>query len=177
MRDSEFRSQHHQSTREGSRQQGQKTTTNNEIVQIRVEVNKSSPPTAFARSSPLYGILDEINSDSYDLMSGGDEESKVDMNNAYEMFLGELVFSTNDPRVDIMNKIELASDPEFLEWLDGKVKKSNDPEERIAIQDLLDMIIDIKTRVEVSAMAEERTKKEAAEAERARIEANIPTRT
>lgn len=133
-------------------------------------MGRRSPATAaFRRSSPLHGILDEINSDSYDLMSGGEAEGKVDLNNAYEMFLGELVFSTNDPRVDIMNKFDLATDPEFLEWLEQKVQTSSDPEERIAIQDLIDMIIDVKTRVEVSAMAEERAQKEAQEAERARI--------
>ena len=93
------------------------------------------------------------------------------MNNAYEMFLGELVFSTNDPRVDIMNKFDLATDPEFITWLEQKVQKSRDPEERVAIQDLLDMIVDVKTRVQVSAMAEERMRQQAEEAERARITA------
>ena len=117
----------------------------------------------------LAGILDEINSDSYDLMGLGGEETQVDMNNAYEVFLGELVFSTNDPRVDIMNKFDLATDPEFLEWLEQKVKKSKDPEERIAIQDLLDIIVDVKTRVEVSKLAEERAKQEAAKKEESRI--------
>ena len=87
------------------------------------------------------------------------------------MFLGELVFSTNDPRVDIMNKFELATDPEFISWLEQKMQKSRDPEERVAIQDLIEMIVDVKTRVQVSAMAEERAKQEAEEAERARIAA------
>lgn len=115
----------------------------------------------------LAGIMDEINSDAYDLM--GSSETKVDMNNAYEMFLGDLVFSTNDPRIDIMNKFELATDPEFLEWLEKKVANSKDPEERIALRDLLEMIVDIKTRVEVSRLTEERLSREAEEAEKERI--------
>jgi len=126
-------------------------------------------PSSFTQ--PLFGILDEINSDSYDLMgsSSSNDESKIDMNNAYEMFLGELVFSTNDPRVDIMDKYDLATDPEFLQWLEQKIAASKDPEERMAIQDLLDMIVDVQTRVEVSALAEKRAKTEAAQREQQRI--------
>jgi hypothetical protein len=122
----------------------------------------------FTSRTVLAGILDEINSDAYDLM--GSSETKIDMNNAFETFLGELVFSTNDPRIDIMNKYDLAADPVFIEWLEKKVANSKDPEERIALRDLLEMIVDIKTRVEVSRLAEERLAREAEEAEQARIE-------
>ena len=58
------------------------------------------------RCSPvLRGLLDEINSDSYDLLGASSQETETDINmaDAYEMFLADLVFSTNDPRVDIMN--------------------------------------------------------------------------
>ena len=119
---------------------------------------------------PLFGILDEIESDSYNLMSSS-EEKEVNMADAYEMFLADLVFSTNDPRVDIMNKYDLACDPPFLEWLEDKVTNSKDPQERLALKDLLEIIVDVKTRVEVNKLAEERAAKEAEAKEASRIEA------
>jgi hypothetical protein len=123
------------------------------------------------RTTALAGILDEINSDSYNLMSTTWEgtSTDVDMNNAYEMFLAELVFSTNDPRVDIAQKLDLAADPPFLEWLERKTESSRDPDERVALKDLRDMINDVKTKVEVNKLAEERAAREAEEAERERI--------
>lgn len=125
--------------------------------------------TVCSKRTVLSGILDEINSDAYDLMSSSGE-TKVDMSNAYETLLAELVFSTNDPRIDIMNKYDLATDQVFIDWLDNKIEHSKDPEERIALRDLLEMIVDIKTRVEVSQLTEERLAREAEEAERVRIE-------
>ena len=120
----------------------------------------------------LFGILDEIESDSYNLMSTSEDAAQgVNMADAYEMFLAELVFSTNDPRVDIMNKLELAGDPAFVEWLEAKVEKSTDPEERMALRDLHEMIVDITTRVKVNQLAQERAAKEAARAEQERLAA------
>jgi hypothetical protein len=110
---------------------------------------------------PLFGLLDEINSDAYDLTTS--KTNNVDLSNAYEMMLAELVFSTNDPRVDIVNKLELVTDPEFLAWLEQeKIEKSMDPEERMALKDLMETILDVKTKVEVSRLAEERKAKEQA---------------
>jgi len=124
-----------------------------------------------ATSTALAGILDEINSDSYDLMNNSDEGAEeINMNDAYEMFLGDLVFSTNDPRVDIMNKFELATDPEFLAWLSKKVDKSTDPDERLALRDLSEMIDDITTRVKVSKLTDDRLAKEAQDAEMLRLQ-------
>jgi hypothetical protein len=115
------------------------------------------------------GLLDEINNaDAYNLMSSSNDE-EVKMNDAYEIFLGELVFSTNDPRVDIMNKYELASDPEFIDWLDGKITQSTDPDERIALRDLYDIIVDVKKRVELSKLAQEREAAQAAQIEQERL--------
>jgi hypothetical protein len=119
----------------------------------------------------LRGILDEINSDSYNLINSSDDGSKVDLHNAYEMLLAELVFSTNDPRVDIMNRFDLATDPEFTSWLEKKIENSKDPEERIGLRDLFDMITDVKTRVEVNRLTEARLAQEAAAAEEARLSA------
>ena len=70
----------------------------------------------------------------------------------------------------IGNKIELAGDPEFISWLESRVETSVDPEERVALKDLLDMIVDITTRVKVNQLAEERAAQEAARAEQNRLD-------
>eukprot|EP00977_Amphora_coffeiformis_P013622 scaffold3608_cov183-Amphora_coffeaeformis.AAC.9 len=125
---------------------------------------------ASSTTTSLAGILDEIESDAFDLMNtSGDAEKQVNMSDAYEMFLADLVFSTNDPRIDIMNKFDLAGDPEFVSWLQKKVETSKDPEERIALRDLHEMIVDIKTRMEVNRLAEERAAQQAQETEKARM--------
>lgn len=124
-------------------------------------------------STSLWGIMDEIQSDAFDLSgsssaTSGDED---DIEGAYEMMLGELVFSTNDPRVDIYNKLDLVADPAFLTWLDNKIETSKDPDERTGLRDLMDMIMDVKTKVEVNLAAEEREAKQAEEAEQQRLAA------
>lgn len=126
----------------------------------------TSPQALVPSSTNLRGILDEVNSDSFDLFR---TSSADDPNSDYEILLGDLVFSTNDPRVDIVNKIDSAGDTAFLDWLQGKIEKSKDPEERIALKDLQEMIIDIKTRLEVNRLAEERASQEAAQAEQSRL--------
>jgi hypothetical protein len=118
----------------------------------------------------LWGILDEIQSDQYNLLGSSSKvEQSIDLNNAYEIFLADLVFSTNDPRVDVLNDYERATDNAWLSWLDQKIESSKDPEERMALRDLYNMITDIKQTVELSQMAEERMAREAEEAEVARI--------
>jgi len=124
-------------------------------------------------STSLWGIMDEIQSDAFDLSgnSSGPSGDEDDIEQAYEMMLGELVFSTNDPRVDIYNKLDLVADPVFLTWLENKIETSKDPDERTGLRDLMDMIEDVKTKVEVNEAAEEREKKQAEEAERQRMAA------
>lgn len=121
------------------------------------------------KTSALFGILDEVQSDAFTL-GGSDDGNDINMNDAYEMFLADLVFSTNDPRVDIMNKFDLATDEKFVEWLENKINDSNDPEERTALRDLYDMVIDVKTKIDVNKMAEERAAREAEQAEQLRIQ-------
>ena len=130
-----------------------------------VQKSKAASPKTIMK-----GLLDEIMGDDYNLMASS-SETEVNMNDAYEVFLGELVFSTNDPRIDIMNKYELAADPEFIEWLDKKVEISRDPDERIALRDLYDIIVDVKQRVELSKLAEERKAQAAAQTEEERLAA------
>lgn len=133
-------------------------------------VRATSPLHRSTRTRPLFGILDEIESDQYNLMGAEqNSEQKIDMNNAYEMFLADLVFSTNDPRVDIINDLERATDATWLAWLDKKIEDSKDPEERIALRDLYEMITDIQTTFEISRLAEERVAREAQQLEEARI--------
>ncbi|KAL3822338.1 hypothetical protein ACHAXA_002653 [Cyclostephanos tholiformis] len=128
---------------------------------------------------PLHmGIMDEVRSGAFDLsdlLGGGDDESDEpstsEMEKAYEMFLGQLVFSTNDPRIDIMDNYDLCADDRWLSWLERKINGTRDVEERSALRDLLDMIVDIKKRTELSRAAEERAAREAEEGERERIAA------
>ena len=91
------------------------------------------------------------------------------MAKAYEMFLGQLVFSANDPRMDIMDNYDLCMDPQWLAWLDAKIANCRDVEETMALKDLNDMILDVKKRVELSKATEEREAKEAEEKERERM--------
>ena len=119
--------------------------------------------------------MDEVNSDAFDLSdllkNDGDEPSNSEMEKAYEMFLGQLVFSSNDPRIDIMDNYDLCADPAWISWLDNKISNTRDVEEKMALQDLSDMIVDVKKRVELSKQAEERGAKEAEDAEKNRIAA------
>ena len=91
------------------------------------------------------------------------------MEKAYEMFLGQLVFSANDPRIDIMENYDLCVDPKWMNWLAQKIDNCRDVEEKMALKDLSDMIVDVKKRVELSKAAEEREAKEADDKERSRI--------
>ena len=117
---------------------------------------------------PLFGILDEVNSEDYNLMKTS-EGSEANLNDAFEMFLADLVFSTNDPRIDIMNNYEQATDAAFLDWLEARVEKSRDPDERIALKDLFDIIVDVKKRAELSKLAEKREADEARMKEQQRL--------
>lgn len=117
--------------------------------------------------------MDEVNSDAFnlsDLLKQDDEGPTTDeMEKAYEMFLGQLVFSANDPRIDIMDNYELCVEEKWLSWLDRKISNCRDVEEKMALKDLNDMILDVKKKVELSKAKEEREAKEAEEAERNRI--------
>lgn len=125
-----------------------------------------TPPAAKTRyhasSTSLFGLLDEINSDDYNLMDTSDDSSGG-INDDFEILLGDLVFSTNDPRIDIMNNFDRATNDEFVSWMEKKAENSSDPNERLALKDLNEMILDIKKKVEVSKMAEERAAREAEE--------------
>jgi len=121
--------------------------------------------------APLFGILDEVNSDAFDLTGGSSsaqQENTPEVEQAYEAFLAQLVFSTNDPRIDIVENIQLASDPAWMEWLDRKINTSTDVEEKMALDDLKEMVEDIVKRVNLSQMEADREAKEKAEAEEAR---------
>ncbi|KAL7519230.1 hypothetical protein ACHAWX_004015 [Stephanocyclus meneghinianus] len=136
---------------------------------IQHHLPRQTPPAA-----PLFGIMDEVNSDAFnlsDLLKQDDEDgpSRDEMEKAYEMFLGQLVFSANDPRIDIMDNYDLCVDPRWLSWLDRKITNCRDVEEKMALKDLNEMILDVKKRVELSKAAEERAAKEAEETERNRI--------
>jgi len=124
------------------------------------------------RQQPMFGILDEVMGDDYNLMGSevvGDSGENNAIVAAYEMFLGDLVFSTNDPRLDIVENYEQATDPAFTEWMEQKAEKSTDPDERLALKDLLRMIKDVQRKQELSKLREEREAQEAAVAEEMRV--------
>jgi hypothetical protein len=125
---------------------------------------------------PLKGILDEIEGDSFVLgggnaASGGGGARSKNIEDAYEMFLAELVFSPNDPRLDIVEKWEQSTDPDFTGWLKSKFEMTRDAEERAALRDLYDMIMDLIQVAELSQQAEQRAQEEADATESERIAA------
>ena len=124
-------------------------------------------------NSKLFGILDDVRGDNFVLGQTDDAAENAgiskQMEIAYESFLAELVFSPNDPRLDIIDNFERTSDPEWLEWLDDKIAYSSDPEERMALKDLRAMIDDVVQKMELSRLAEERMQKEEEEKEAARL--------
>jgi hypothetical protein len=124
------------------------------------------------RATPLYGILDEINGDDFNLLGGKSDEGPdlSEIDRAYETFLAQLVFSANDPRLDIVDNIDLCSDPAWLEWLDNKINTTTDVEEKMALRDLNDMILDIVKRMELSQAQQEREAAAKEEAEKARLD-------
>lgn len=69
-----------------------------------------------------------------------------------------------------MENYDLVVDPKWLAWLSTKIENCRDVEEKLALKDLNDMILDVKKRVELSEAAEEREAKEAEETERRRVE-------
>jgi len=128
---------------------------------------------ALNKNTHLFGILDEINSDAFDLSGSAQEDgpSQSALEQAYEMFLAELVFSPNDPRVDILDNSERSFDPNFLDFLKNKFETTNDVEEKIALQDLHGMILDVQEKIELSEQTRLREEQEKVEAEKARIAA------
>lgn len=134
--------------------------------------SSQSARKSITRDGPLFGILDEINSDSFNLLgdtSQDEADNSSEIEAAYETFLAQIVFSSNDPRMDIVENLDLATDPKWLGWLARKIDRSTDVEEKMALRDLNEMILDIKKRIDLSKEQEERQQREAEEAENQRI--------
>ncbi|CAM9144394.1 unnamed protein product [Chrysoparadoxa australica] len=68
------------------------------------------------------------------------------------MFLGELIFSTNDPRDDIVKRLDQATDEDFRTWLTDKANASTDLDERAALKGLSDMIDGVVAKLEEQDM-------------------------
>ncbi|GMH62442.1 hypothetical protein TL16_g03473 [Triparma laevis f. inornata] len=144
---------------------------------LRPSRNPSSPsPT----STYLFGILDEVNDDSLFSLGGKTETTSSgapvvsDKSQAFEIFLAELVFSTQDIRVDIMDNIEKAEDPEFREWLKEKSETSTDVDEREAMRSLSETIEETVRMIALGKQQEEREKQQQEEtiaAEGAKLDA------
>ena len=108
----------------------------------------------------LRGILDEVNSDAFDLLSSSKANNKDEDEERFEIFLAELVFSPNDPRLDIVERYDQATSPNFLSWLSNRIQTSKDIEEKVALKDLHEIILDVQQKMQISQLAEERKKKE-----------------
>lgn len=129
------------------------------------------------RLTRTFGIMDEVNSDAFVL--GNDEKQESEgqrrggptAEEAYDIFLGELVFSPNDPRLDIVDNADRAFDEGFLSWLHKRVETSTDPEEKMALRDLNEMILDVQKKMDLSRLAQEREQKENEARERERLAA------
>jgi hypothetical protein len=59
-----------------------------------------------------------------------------------------------------MDNFDLATDNQWLTWLQKKIDATRDVDEKVALKDLKEMIVDIKKRVELSRLAQEREAKE-----------------
>ena len=128
---------------------------------FRKHLHRSLTPTT------LRGIEDEIMGGAYDLSGGSSGNAAFaggpmsgSKEAAFEGFLAELVFSPNDPKVDIYESLPRAGDAEFQSWLSLKVDNSVDAEEKAALRNLLETIEEVVRTVELSAQAEERMRKE-----------------
>ena len=107
------------------------STTTHAFVAPSARSTRQTQQSSPLEKQILFGIMDEVNSDAFDLSSllqNDDEPSTSEMENAYEMFLGQLVFSSNDPRIDIMDNYELCVDPKWLSWLERKIGNTRDVE-------------------------------------------------
>lgn len=117
-----------------------------QIQQLQQQPNEKAMITSSRPLPPntpitLFGVMDEVNSGAFDLnelvrnaggSSGGPAEP--DMTKAFEILLAELVFSANDPVMDIIDKFDRCSDQRFLDWLDQKVENCTDVEEKNGIE-------------------------------------------
>ena len=88
-------------------------------------------------------------------------------NQDHEVTLGELIFSSRDPRLDVATTPELYGD-DFCAFVEGKADDSEDMEERVALKSLVDMVRQVQDAIvqaEVDREDLERRMIEAAEAD------------
>ncbi|KAH8067077.1 hypothetical protein JL721_7772 [Aureococcus anophagefferens] len=65
----------------------------------------------------------------------------------HEVTLGELIFSSRDPRLDVATTPELYGD-DFCAFVEGKADDSEDMEERVALKSLVEMVRDTHKAIE-----------------------------
>jgi hypothetical protein len=73
----------------------------------------------------------------------------------YDGFLGELIFSSNNPAYDIANNMDRASNAGFRAWLKAKVDQCTDLEERMALSSLSQILEGVIERLGENAVFEE----------------------
>ena len=106
-------------------------------------------------------LIDELLSDDFPLFGGDNKRMNKEMEKAgltggallaYEMFVGQVVFSgkADHPRIGIAENYDLMVDPQWVKWLERKISSTRDVGEadKMAMENLLDMIVDVKEGVE-----------------------------
>ena len=125
-----------------------------------VRALRPAMPSLYQRRAPVVNLLDAKGQSIAPVTPAGSGASDKD----HDVLLGELIFSSRDPREDVASAPELYTE-DFLKFVSDKAEDSDDMEEREGLKSLVDMI-----RATLAAV--EKMQKEAEEAQ-ARIEAEV----
>ncbi|CAH0370141.1 unnamed protein product [Pelagomonas calceolata] len=125
-----------------------------------VRALRPAMPSLYQRRAPVVNLLDAKGQSIAPVTPAGGGASDKD----HDVLLGELIFSSRDPREDVASAPELYTE-DFLKFVSDKAEDSDDMEEREGLKSLVDMIRATLDMVE-------KMTKEAEEAQ-ARIEAEV----
>ena len=130
------------------------------VAATTVRALRPAMPSLYQRRAPVVNLLDAKGQSIAPVTPAGSGASDKD----HDVLLGELIFSSRDPREDVASAPELYTE-DFLKFVSDKAEDSDDMEEREGLKSLVDMI-----RATLAAV--EKMQKEAEEAQ-ARIEAEV----
>ena len=130
------------------------------VAATTVRALRPAMPSLYQRRAPVVNLLDAKGQSIAPVTPAGSGASDKD----HDVLLGELIFSSRDPREDVASAPELYTE-DFLKFVSDKAEDSDDMEEREGLKSLVDMIRATLDMVE-------KMTKEAEEAQ-ARIEAEV----
>ena len=130
------------------------------VAATTVRALRPAMPSLYQRRAPVVNLLDAKGQSIAPVTPAGGGASDKD----HDVLLGELIFSSRDPREDVASAPELYTE-DFLKFVSDKAEDSDDMEEREGLKSLVDMIRSTLAIVE-------KMTKEAEEAQ-ARIEAEV----